>query len=157
MLGSPFVAYGLYAIFFSSSDTFSLIVSWFCVVFFGLTIPIGLYTLLDWRPQIIINEVGIFDRTILKDFINWELIEDVYLVDTGKKFICIVLKANTDLTSYHTKLFKKITSLNKAFGFQELNINLAFIKIDAQRLTDFVKQMSNSNVVQRKTLILDWH
>ena len=48
---------------------------------FGLGYPIGIYHLLDRRPQIIINEFGVFDRTTYKDFINWDVIQRAYSID----------------------------------------------------------------------------
>ena len=44
--------------------------------FFGLGLPIGLFQLFDRRPHIILNEVGVFDRTAHHDFINWEIIQE---------------------------------------------------------------------------------
>lgn len=139
------------------SDSFSKVMGWIGIVFFGSGIPISLFIILDRRPQIIINEVGIMDRTLIKDFINWNLIEDAYLVNTGKKFICIVLKPDTDLTKYHTVLFKIAARLNKSFGFQELNINLAFIKINESQLANFVRQMSKATNEERGKLMLNWN
>lgn len=57
-------------IFFLNQSDVPKFIAWFCILFFGLGYPIGLFQLLDRRPQIIINEIGIFDRTTHKDFIN---------------------------------------------------------------------------------------
>ena len=48
----------------------------------ALGYPVALFHLFDRRPQIVINEVGIFDRTTCKDFINWAVIERAFFVDT---------------------------------------------------------------------------
>jgi len=74
-----FVFGGLYFVTDVDSNTFKVIVGWTSILFFGLGIPIALFNILDWRPQIIINEVGIYDRTIIKDLINWSIIENAYL------------------------------------------------------------------------------
>src|ERR1700761_7703805 len=55
--------------------------SWFCLCFFGLGIPIGLFNLFDRRAQIIINENGIFWRPLPVSLIDWVSIKDVYYKD----------------------------------------------------------------------------
>jgi hypothetical protein len=56
-------------------------VGWLNIGFFGPGYLAGLYQLLDRRPQIIINSIGIFDRTTHQDFINWDINQDAYLVN----------------------------------------------------------------------------
>jgi hypothetical protein len=75
--------------------------------FFGLGYPIGLFHLLDRRPQIIINEIGIFDRTTYKDFINWDVIQDAYPIDiSGQKFVCLVVDQKYEPSSRRGKVAK---------------------------------------------------
>ncbi len=158
LIGSSlFVSVGLYFITSDDSDTFKMIIGWVSILFFGLGIPISLYNIFDWRPQIIINEVGIIDRTIIKDFINWNVIENAYLVNTGAKFICITLKLEIDIKKSQSKFSKRVSSFNKTFGFQELNINLASIKINEERLTQFILEMSKANPSDRGQLLLNWY
>lgn len=71
LLCSIFVGLGIWGIKTGSMPNW---VAWLNVGFFGLGYPIGIFHLLDRRPQIIINEIGIFDRTINSDIINWEII-----------------------------------------------------------------------------------
>src|SRR5688500_19009768 len=70
--------------FMLSRPNAPLPLAWLCIGFFGLGIPVGIYQLLDRRPQIIINEFGIFDRTTHHEFINWKIIQDVYLAQVHK-------------------------------------------------------------------------
>ena len=66
--------------------------AWFCIGFFGLGFPVGIFQLLDRRPQIIVNEVGLFDRTMHHEFINWAIIQDVYLATIHKQqALCLVV------------------------------------------------------------------
>ena len=53
----PFVIIGIWMIIKDESS------GWLITLFFGLGIPVGLSQLFDRRPQIIINENGIWDRT----------------------------------------------------------------------------------------------
>jgi len=41
---------------------------------YGFVYPVALFRLFDRRRQIVINEIGIFDRRTCKDFINWDVI-----------------------------------------------------------------------------------
>ena len=45
------------------------------ICFFSLGIIVALFHLFDKRPQIIINEMGIWDRTTNQDTIKWEQIK----------------------------------------------------------------------------------
>lgn len=129
-------------------------VGWASILFFGMGIPVALFQLLDRRPQIIVNEVGIFDRTIHKDFINWEIIQDAYLAKVHEeKFICLVVNEAFEPSRRKGKVHQQIAGLSKAMGFQELNINLSFVNIDAERLTEFILAMRRAEKPDRTTLI----
>ena len=68
------------------------------LVFFGFGVCVALFHLFDRRPQIIINEIGIFDRTIHDQFINWELIRNAYTFDVhGQKFISLKIDDNSEV------------------------------------------------------------
>ena len=124
--------------------------SWFSLCFFGLGIPVAIFHLFDRRPQIIINEKGIFDRMAYKDFINWRLINDAYLVDVSKqKFICLVISDEA------IQLLKKKTSfkLSKQMGFQEINLSLGQIKIDEKKFLGFILAMSKAESEDQGYLI----
>ena len=66
--------------------------AWSGICFFGLAIPVALFQLFDRRPQIIINETGIFDRTTNEGIINWDIINNAYIKNVYKQvFICLVV------------------------------------------------------------------
>lgn len=69
LLSSVFVFGGIWLITSTDSPKW---LGWMSIGFFGLGYPVGLFQLLDRRPQIIINELGIWDRTTKQDTINWE-------------------------------------------------------------------------------------
>lgn len=135
----------LFLIYGDGTETW---ISWMCIGFFGLGYPAGAYVLFDRRPQIIVNEVGIYDRTVLKDFINWELIHDAYIGKINNAcFIALVMKDNVDLTGI---VNATAAGLNKALGFQELNINLSNVKVDEARLAQFIVAMSRADKQERR-------
>jgi hypothetical protein len=127
---------------------------WLGIAFFGLGYPLGLYQLLDKRPQIIINEVGVFDRTAHQEFINWEIIQDVYLAKMhNQHFICLVVDEAFEPSRTKSAWKRGLAQLNKDMGFQELNINLAYIKVDAQRLAEFIALMRTAEKPERTFLV----
>lgn len=154
LLSVPFVAIGIWMITDSDSSSHDRIMGWLSTCFFGLGIPISLFQFFDRRPQIIINEIGIFDRTTNQDTINWEIIEDAYLVNIhSQKFICLVVNDKFDPSKLKGKWAKKSIKVNKAFGFQELNISLGQIKIDEFKLIEFIKKMCKAEKSQRFKII----
>ncbi|QKJ30209.1 hypothetical protein HQ865_10685 [Mucilaginibacter mali] len=126
------------------------IIAWPAVCFFGVGMLYGIFNLLDRRPQIIINTVGIFDRMAYTDFINWSLIENAYVFHISKQtFIGIVIDQSA------TDLIRKKSSLkaSKHLGFQEITLKLSTIKIDETRLKDFIVAMSKADPVKQTKLI----
>ncbi len=92
LLCSVFVAIGIWGL---KTGEMPALICWLSIGFFGLGYPVGLFHLFDRRPQIIINEIGIFDRTTHKDFINWEIIKGAYPIDIYRqKFICLIVDGN---------------------------------------------------------------
>lgn len=151
LLSSMFVIAGVYLL---NQPNTSKFMAWLCILFFGMGIPFGLFQLLDRRPQIVINELGIFDRTIHQDFINWEIIHDAYLVSVHRqKFICLVVDENFEPSKTKGKFGQKMASLSKAMGFQELNVNVGSVQVDAERLMAFILVMRTADKPNRETLI----
>ncbi|WP_428742034.1 STM3941 family protein [Tenacibaculum sp.] len=131
------------------------ILGWSGIGFFGLAYPLGIYNLLDTKPIIIINEIGIYDRSTSSDFINWELILDAYPINiSGQKFICLIIDEKYKPSRKKGKLYKNVAKLNEAIGAQELNIHLGQIqKIDEIKLTQFILQMSKADKNTKTELI----
>jgi hypothetical protein len=152
MGSSLFVLLGLWGM---TSDKMPLLISWLCVGFFSLGIIVGLFHLFDRRPQIIINETGIFDRMTHNVMINWELIESAYPMNiSGQKFICLVLREQFTSPLKKGKLSRATAKLNQAIGAQELNLSLGQIDIDADKLTEFILLMRNAVPHERQTQVV---
>ncbi|WP_338762288.1 STM3941 family protein [Bernardetia sp. ABR2-2B] len=132
--------------------------AWFALLFFGLCALVGLVMLFDKRPQIIINQKGIgYRKAIWKkynpdDIIEWQTIKNIHWSSVNnQKFICL---NTTSAESKKQNLAQKnLSKLNKAMGFEETNIPLSMIKIDANKLVDFLGSMAVSNESQREYLI----
>lgn len=154
-LSLPFVLIGIWMISENQNGTFDYYMGWFITSFFGLGIPISIFTLLDKRPQIIINENGIWDRTTKQKEIKWEQIKESYLIDIyNQKFISIAVD---ETFVFKKNAFSWLNKLNKYVGAQELNINLSQIKIDENKLTDLINNIRVSEKYQRNNLIKNFN
>lgn len=84
----PFIAIGLWMITDNPYGTTDYILGWIGTCFFGLGIPVGLFQTFDKRPQIVITENGILDRTTNQVKVKWEQIIEAYPLDIhGQNFI----------------------------------------------------------------------
>lgn len=151
LLCSPFIAFSVYDLWFDDSVMPNGL-SWLCLCFFGLGIPLGIFQILDNRPQIILNETGIFDRTAYKDFINWNVITDAYIAKVhGQEFICLIIKNEV---KQYVKGKAAMKKLSLALGFQELNINVGNLNINnTDQLAQFILAMSQADPTHRQNLI----
>lgn len=154
-LSLPFILIGIWMISEKQNGTFDYYMGWFAVSFFGLGIPISIFNLLDKRPQIIINENGIWDRTIKQNEIKWEQIKESYLIEIyNQRFISII---TDDTFVFKKNAFSWLSNLNKYVGAQKLNINLSQIKIDESKLTDFINTIRITEKYQRNNLIKNFN
>lgn len=150
----PFVIGGVWLITKEDTNTIEQVVGWAGACFFGLGIPVGLFHLFDRRPQIIINEAGIYDRTAHKDFINWAIIQDAYPIDIyGQKFISLVVGEDFKPSKKKGRFYKSVVRLNEAIGAQDLNIQLGQIKINETKLAEFIKAMTKADENEKEKLI----
>ncbi len=149
LLCTPFVLIGFMLI------STKPVIGWSSIGFFGLGYPLGIYNLLDKKPLIIINEIGLLVRNVNDEFINWELIQNAYPINvSGQKFISLIIDEKFKPSRTKGKFYKSVVKLNEAIGAQELNIHLGQIqKMDENRLTEFIIKMSRSNKTEKAELI----
>lgn len=147
----PFIAIGLWMITDNPYGTSEYIMGWFGICFFGLGVPIGLFQTFDKRPQIIITENGIWDRTTNQDEVRWEQIIESYPLDIhGQNFISLV---TDDSFVFQKKPYRWTTKINQFIGTQNLNLNLGQINIDEIELTNFINRLSKENIEERRKSI----
>ncbi|UKM66170.1 hypothetical protein GSB9_02749 [Flavobacteriaceae bacterium GSB9] len=154
LLAAPLIAAGIWMILKDDGTQTDRIMGWVGTIFFGLAIPVGLFHLLDKRPQVIINEIGIYDRTTHDEFINWEIIKEAYPVNIyGQHFICILVPESFRPSKRKGRFKKAIAKMNEELGFQELNIQLGQLDIDTLKLTEFIIAMTHAEKSQKAELI----
>ena len=125
---------------------------WLGVGFFGLGMLLGLRSLLDKKPQIILDEDGVWDRSLRRDRIPWEMIEDAYPVSiVGQKFISLVMERRA---TAELKAASLAARANSALGIEPLNLNIGQIRVDADRLCAAVKLLAHLPREERATLLM---
>jgi hypothetical protein len=156
----PFVSFSLYRII-EHIDTGSLTLYWFSLCFFGLGIPLGIFNLFDRRPQIIINDVGVFAKISYKDYtIEWEFIKDAYFKElqvalfSKQKFISLVLDPDAPVLAKSNKTLIKISN---SLGFKDFSISVTQLKkSDWEKVAAFIKSLSQSEPFERQKLLLNY-
>lgn len=147
----PFVVIGLWMITQEPIGTTPYIIGWVCTCFFGLGIPVGLFQTFDKRPQIIITDSGIWDRTTNQDEVKWEQIIEAYPLDIhGQKFISLV---TDDTFILKKKPYKWASKINEFVGAQNLNLHLGQINIDEIELTNFINKLTKETSEERRKSI----
>lgn len=129
-------------------------VAWFNIGFFGLGYPVSLYHLFDRRAQVIINEVGVFDRTTYTGFINWEVIREAYPLNiSGERFICLVVDERYEPSLRKGKVARTISRFSKKVGAQELNLSLGQISVDERKLSTFIRGLIKAAPGTRQVML----
>ncbi|MBD2770341.1 hypothetical protein IC235_20835 [Hymenobacter sp. BT664] len=129
-------------------------VSGVLIALFGLGFPVSILRLLDRRPQIIVNEVGVFSRATHPEFINWEIIRDSYLATIYRQqAICLVVDEAFEPSRTKGKFRQGLVKLNQMLGFQELNIPLANVDVDGIRFAELILAMRSAEPSERERLV----
>ena len=146
-----FVVIGIWMINKEPTGTTNYVMSWICACFFGIGIPVGLFQSFDRRPQIIINEYGIWDRTTKQDEIKWEQIKGAYPLEIYRqKFVSLLLE---DSFIMKKKLYKWATKLNESVGAQKVNLLVSQLKISEQTMADFINEIIAIEKIDRGKII----
>lgn len=131
-----FVVVGIYLL---QSTFASVLMAWLCILIFSIGILIGLLQLLERQPQIIISDVGIFDRATHPDFINWKVIQEAHpLQAAGQEFVSLMVAEDFVSSIRGKKPGKAVNSSHAAVG-QQLHLSLEQLPVNAGRMADFVQ------------------
>lgn len=97
----------------SQEQTFNTIIGWVGILFFGLGLILGLYKLITNKPQVIINELGvwkvksIFSKYKEEDVVKWNEIKNV---SVEKKGSYVYVETEYDLLEIKLKSTNMIAS-----------------------------------------------
>ncbi len=124
---------------------------WFGLFLFGIGFIIGMFNVLDRRPQIILNKVGIWDRAIREVVIKWEYIEDAYETDFQKQVFISIVTNNGFIKK--KKTYSWASWINKKVGAQDLNLILTYINVDIEKLITLINILKIEPLEKREELI----
>jgi hypothetical protein len=149
LLSLVFVAGGIF-ILSVGKDLKSTIIGWSCIIFFGFGLLVFLRQILDTRPRIVIDENGIFDRTLGIGVIDWQDIEQAYLNSIfGNDFISLILRDNEKYLQRISKPKAKLAKYNRTLGFETINLNLSGVNVKSKEIFDVViKQLTKTKIGQ---------
>ena len=116
--------------------------AWYVIIgVYGLVYPVALFHLFDRRPQIVINEIGIFDRRTCKDFINWDVIQRAYPVDAMvAEYVCLIVD-DKYLLSIKKGQADRPFMIFPEIGAHEIDISVGQLAVDPFKLTEFILKM----------------
>lgn len=147
----PFVSVAVWMISREPYGTTDYIWGWVCACLFGLGFPVGLSLIFDKRPQIIMTENGIWDRTTKQDEIKWEQIILAYPIEIYRQKIILL---STDGTfKFKKEPPKWEQKINKAFGAGNLNLQITPLDIDENELADFINSLTKKNIKEHRKLL----
>nr|WP_299384203.1 STM3941 family protein [Allomuricauda sp.] len=150
-LSIPFVVMGIWFVTLPGSTEMDRFMGWAGILFFGLGVGIGTKQLFDRKVQIIIDENGIWDRSLKSGKIEWKYIHAAYPFDiNGSKFISLVLDKEFESTIFQ---YKWATKLSHNQGAQKVNLNLAHVKADEKKLAAWINVALKKDIDERRALI----
>jgi uncharacterized membrane protein len=148
LLALVFVVGGVF-ILFVGKDTRSTFIGWVCIIFFGFGLLVFVRQIFDSRPRIVIDETGIFDRTLDVGVIEWSDIEHAYKNSMmGNDFISLVLKDNEKYLKKTAKAKAQLARYNSALGFETININLSGVDKPADEIFDILINQIVANKIE---------
>ena len=124
LVSSVFVVGALYFLATVDAPTWAWYLS---IGVYGLVCPVQLFHLFDRRPQIVINEIGIFDRRTCKDFINWDVIQRAYAMDVMVGgYVCLIVD-NKYLSSIKKAQVDRPFRIFPEIGTHQIDISVGHI------------------------------
>jgi hypothetical protein len=137
LVSAGFVAVGTLLVMRTPNQT----VGWANVVFFGVCAATFLWQVVDARPRLVIDERGVFDRTLGVGVIPWSEIEAVDpRAMMGQQFVSLTLRDPSLLTRRLPQWRRTLTRANRAAGFEELNLNLGGLAVGADVVVARLRQ-----------------
>lgn len=137
-----FVATGVFLVK-TADTTFETWAGWPAIIFFGAAIPLFVWQIIDRRPRLTIDDLGINDRTMGVGLIPWSEITDAYVRSIGgNNFICLVVRDPEMWVAKFSAAKRAMIKTNKALGFTELNVNLSGTGAQPQEVHELILKLS---------------
>ena len=119
----------------------SPLVAWLNIVFFGASAAFFGLQAVDRRPRIVIDDQGVFDRTLKVGRIEWADIRGVFLKRSqGQAYICLDLREPSKYTQRLSPLLRRMVELNRTLGFTDLSLNLTGTTVSPEQIEELIKK-----------------
>jgi hypothetical protein len=122
-------------------------IGWMSIIFFGSGIPLFIKKISESKPRLIINDQGIFDRTLGIGTIPWGEVAGAFVKSIqGNDFICLELRNPQIWSQQLSSIRKAAASANKALGFTEFSLNLSGAAADTTAIHELIiKKVAEHN------------
>jgi len=118
----------------------SPVAAWANIIFFGVAGIFFATQVFARQPRIVIDDLGILDRTLKVGVIEWRDIRDARLTwRRGRPLICLDLVDSTKYTSRLSPMLQRLVALNRKLGLTDLSLNLAGTKAEPERIEQRIK------------------
>lgn len=146
-----FLLGGLWLIVGNKADATSIPIGWMCLAFFGFCFVVALSSLFDRRPQLVISENGIWERSSRQPEVKWEQIVHAETAGfLGNSFVCLkvdeTFKVNRKIQLWSRSILKKP-------GSSSIDLPLSDLGIQKQQLLAFIEEMRRSEKSKRTEII----
>ncbi|MDB6133595.1 MAG: hypothetical protein JWM59_1838 [Verrucomicrobiales bacterium] len=125
---------------------------WLGIVFFGGCALVGTWEIFDSRPRLIIDDQGVYDRTLRCGWIPWsEILGARLMLVAGQPFIGLDLRDMEARIARSTRVQRALTAANQSLGYSAWNLNLSQVDVDAKEVHALILQrmgISGSNASQ---------
>lgn len=130
VLSSAFVALGA-VIVLRKPGLEAYLIGGASIVFFGAGVVLFAFQLIDRRPRLILDDEGLYDRTLGVGTIPWRDIAGAHLLSMrGHAFVCLQLRNPEHWLSKLSPRQRRLVALNQRLGFAALNVNLSGVAAD---------------------------
>lgn len=114
---------------------------WGAIVLFGGCSVVGFMQVLDSRPRLVIDDEGVFDRTLRCGKIPWTDMMGARLQIIGSQpFICLELRDEERHLAAISPTRRALVAANRALGFSAFSLNLPQVDADPQEVFELVSR-----------------
>jgi hypothetical protein len=109
------------------------------IAFFGACTLLLAKELVDARPRLVIDDSGVFDRTLLVGIIAWDDIVDAEVVTIARQqLIALRLRDPKKYTARLGPVHQRLVTLNEKMGHQPLNLKVGALDVDPHTLAAMI-------------------
>ncbi len=130
------------------------VAGWSCIIIALLASIVGFYNLFDRRPQIIMNDDGITERTFKGEVIEWDAILNVdELFYRGQYYVRLMVDKDYKPTLVRSHWLFRIDRYYARAGVKALYIKVSMLTVSSGDLTNFIHAMAGADNSRRDELI----